>query len=659
MKRLVPLILLALLFFVAPTPHAQATDNPEFRPVNLQSPDADVADRLQFRDGVYTVRGYGREAHFGNDEGTFVGFKTDALNFTFAARVVSAQFTSGNAKYGLTVREGLGGYTRAFHIRYDAWEGNRCLQWFMRHHRAHDAHIGSLRAWVAGSAREFDQSEDFYLRIIRRYPYLRAYASRDGREWTDVTNYHAALLEQEVWVGMQVTAGGQGREAMTAVFDQVSFKVDQTAGDADRRATFADYKPNPRMHMHLARMTSPRGDEFSPFVIIPDGMDPKSIRALYWTIGSKEAVLYPNVHMPWENGPGRLRRPDGMKDWEGVWTYEGPGDYRGLAQQGVIRLGGAWGLAEDLDEVLAKLAELTGIEHLPHLPILPIGQSASGGAASRAASAHPHRTIAVVPTLIGPAGRNEAERAVLDVPRMIIIGSQDGGHLRSVIDAAPDFRESRALWGIAPMWTVHHRVHRTQALAIPFMMDMLEARMPPEYRGDGPPRLRRVRERQGWLGLIDTWDSNYPQVVPMRRFEGDPSRTVWLPNEHIARIWQAFCSNTPQTVIHYPRFDGHGGFSNAAPARLDWRNSHLRAGRPVEMLASGPNPADGTEVSVEFYAGLKKLVVKRQPDPENPFRVTLEPLPAGIHAIYAITTVGDEKEISRPVLVMVHEDDDD
>ncbi len=622
---------------------------PEMRVVNLADRAADASDLLAVEDGRYSITGYGREAHFGNDEGTFVGFQTEAPHFTFTARIAGAEFDSPNAKYGLTIREGLEGFTRAFSIRYDAWEGNRCLQWFMRHHRAHDAHFGGLRAWVAGSDRTFEQQDGFYLRIVRRYPYLRAYASEDGQDWTDVTNYHAALLEKEVWVGMQVTAGGQGRPPMEAVFEDIRFTVDE-ADTGDRRATFTDHKPNVRTRMYLVRMESDRGDEVNPFVLIPEGMDRSEIRALYWTPGNKEVALYPNIHMPWENGPGRLRRPEGMEDWEGVWTFEADALYRGLAQHGIVRLGGVWSSRDDLDDVLEALAEATGIEHLPDLPFIPAGISAMGGASARISQTWPQRTIAAIPTLIGAAGMGATGEEVLAVPRLYIIGSRDGAHLRQVIEANEGVRERGALWGTAVMWTVHHQAHKLQAIALPYMIDMTDARLP-ERLDRRPIELRPLREEDGYFGLIDTWESNFPKVVPVREFDGDRSRAVWLPNAHIARIWQAFCSNHPQTVIHFPRFDGHGGFGNAPRANLDWRNSHLVAGEPIEVMASGP---DADDVEVTWYAGLEQLEVIREHD-GNPFRVTLEPLPAGTHALYAITRIGEQREISRPVTVMVHE----
>ena len=78
------------------------------------------------------------------------------------------------------------------------------------------------------------------------------------------------------------------------------------------------------------------------------------------------------------------------------------------------------------------------------------------------------------------------------------------------------------------------------------------------------------------------------------------------------------------------------------PARL------LPANEPWNLVASG---SLGEDVTVEFYAGLKKLDVLKTYD-ENPFLVQLEGLPPGLHIIHAVTNSPDGTEISSPSTVM-------
>ncbi len=90
-------------------------------------------------------------------------------------------------------------------------------------------------------------------------------------------------------------------------------------------------------------------------------------------------------------------------------------------------------------------------------------------------------------------------------------------------------------------------------------------------------------------------------------------------------------------------FEGTSTYGGPQPH--GWHNSFLAANEPFELVASGPL---GDDLSVEYYADLNRLKVLAGSD----YRVRLEGLPPGLHSIYAITTFGGRKEISRPVTIM-------
>jgi hypothetical protein len=160
----------------------------------------------------------------------------------------------------------------------------------------------------------------------------------------------------------------------------------------------------------------------------------------------------------------------------------------------------------------------------------------------------------------------------------------------------------------------------------------------------GPVALRELPEEEGYLGLADTWESNFPEAVPFREAR-DAANAVWLPTELAARVWQAFVSFDPRTVIQFPTFDGNETYGEVLPR--GWHNSCIAAGKSFRVLATGPI---GDDVAVDFYADLRKL--KRLGG--GLYDPVLEPVEPGLHVLYAITKIGGTREISRPALIYFH-----
>ena len=94
-------------------------------------------------------------------------------------------------------------------LRRVASEGEGCLAWLMRHGPAQSTHDGSQRLFRNGRLPDAKLREGFWLKLVRRYPTVELYVSTDGDAWQGVApDYHLALLEQEVKVGLMVSAGG-------------------------------------------------------------------------------------------------------------------------------------------------------------------------------------------------------------------------------------------------------------------------------------------------------------------------------------------------------------------------------------------------------------------------------------------------------------------
>ena len=599
-------------------------------------------------DGKFTLTGGGRDASDACFEGAFAGVRTQASNFTFICRVAKAPTGTRDPQYGVMMRAGLKGPEKQLNLRYDGRASHRAWRWLMKYHVTPSSHDGSSRAYVYSYDKSISATEGIWLKVVRRYPFVYLYTSMDGKTWTEFgADYLKVMLPQKVWVGPQITGGADGKTPNSITFDRLSFAFDEGNATAPTADFWKEYHPplEPYVAYFAKVETGTAKGPFSAYVQMPKDMNPKDIRGLVWTTGCKEMIVNGGEAMPWTHQDG-LRKPADMTQWEGAYAMPKTRAFNQiLAHYGLVRLGGAFPV-ECYPQAIERLAKVSPIKHLRNIPFCATGASAAGGASAKAANLYHEHCAAAAPTLIGMAGAATADRAVLTTPHLHVFGSKDGGHLKDVESWIPRLRESRALWAPTPMWRVYHRQHKSYAIVFPYFIETLRFRVPgnADYTR-GAPKLKTLDIQSGWYGLADTWYTNYPEVVPVRGHKGDSKNFVWLPSELTARVWQAFVSQNPRTVIHFPMFEGHNNYGQPNPH--GWRNSCLAADEPFELVASGPLSDD---LNVEYYAGLTKLKVLKEHS--TPYRVTLAAPEPGLHAVYAITQWEGHREISRPVTIM-------
>ena len=69
--------------------------------------------------------------------------------------------------------------------------------------------------------RNITNPNGLWLRIERKYPYVEAFYSRDGKRWHSVDNYRGVILAKDLFAGLQVTAGPDSA-AIAVDYDRVS-----------------------------------------------------------------------------------------------------------------------------------------------------------------------------------------------------------------------------------------------------------------------------------------------------------------------------------------------------------------------------------------------------------------------------------------------------
>jgi len=650
--------LLALAF--APLAVLAGERPPDLKAYELDRAGSSAEARVERSDGTFTVTGLGRESYMGSDLGsTFVALPTDALAWTFTARVKAAPTGTPNAKYGIAVRTGLKDWNRMFAIRYDGYEGNSAIQWFHRHSIGHSTHAGTRRAFIDGVEKDKAAEQGFWLRIERRYPTLHAFYSLDGEDWQPIAGDHSlALLEHDLHVGLMVTAGGSGKQPVKAVFDHVSFEVDEsfeTPLTPDHYRAVTPSGAEWEMHITQADGRDGQPDTLGVFVLKPKDLAWDDIRAFVHTAGSKELVVRGEdgqlTNLAFKSGPGQKRAPEAMDGWEGVWPMPEVSPMHYIwRHHDVAFLGGAL-RAQDIETAVDQLAEQVGFP-IQHIPWVTAGMSAAGGNAAQTARLHPEKTIAASPSHIGMAGANSPDPAVLKTPHLYVVGSHDTNHLKDWLAGDKAVRQRGALWGVVPLWWYYHVIGHTQSAVYPYFLRAIDLRVPedPDYR-QGPVELKALKEEDGWLADMTTIESNFPRAVAWADADASLRRgdATWFPDALTARIWQSASSNWPRTVIHFPRFDATGGWFAPPPAGAV--QHFMEADQPFPILATGPV---GEGVEVQWYAGLRPLTVTGT-HRDNPYLVEVEGLPAGLHILYAVTTLPDgAREISRPQMIFFH-----
>lgn len=155
--------------------------------------------------------------------------------------------------------------------------------------------------------------------------------------------------------------------------------------------------------------------------------------------------------------------------------------------------------------------------------------------------------------------------AALQVPMMCNLGTQEGvtvkdGRFAGVWPANETFfnevRGKGGLIGMAVDPLTAHECGNQRYLAIPWLDACLNARLP---KADGEA-LRAMPTDDIWLTQAAGFEA-----VPAAKFEGDPLKAAWLPNEAIAKSWMQYVKDTTVTDTTPP----------PAPRNVAWNGNTL------------------------------------------------------------------------------------
>lgn len=203
---------------------------------------------------------------------------------------------------------------------------------------------------------------------------------------------------------------------------------------------------------------------------------------------------------------------------------------------------------------MTDLGAKSGHPELATVPWALWGHSGGGHWAGGIALLHPDRVAAAwlrsgVPLLTANPDRTSIKPhtltdAALLVPLMCNPGTKEGvtvkdGRFAKVWPANVDFfsamRSRGALIGIAVDPLTAHECGNQRYLAIPWLDACLSARLP---ESSAAP-LKPMPTDSAWLAPFEG-----TRAVSAASFSGDKARSLWLPNEAIAKQWMHYIKDT-------------------------------------------------------------------------------------------------------------------
>jgi pimeloyl-ACP methyl ester carboxylesterase len=161
----------------------------------------------------------------------------------------------------------------------------------------------------------------------------------------------------------------------------------------------------------------------------------------------------------------------------------------------------------------------------------------------------------------------------LHVPIMCNPGTKEGvtvktGRFSKVWSANQKFfekvRSAGGLVGIAVDPLSSHECGNQRYLAIPWFDACLNARLPDK---EGLS-LRKMQKQKGWLAPVLG-----KKAYPVHKFDGNPGKAVWLPNQKIANTWMHYVRDTEIPDLTPPPSPTSIKFTNPRPnkVRITWQ----------------------------------------------------------------------------------------
>jgi poly(3-hydroxybutyrate) depolymerase len=206
---------------------------------------------------------------------------------------------------------------------------------------------------------------------------------------------------------------------------------------------------------------------------------------------------------------------------------------------------------------LTELGAKSGHPELATVPWALWGHSGGGHWAGGMVLLHPDRIAAAwlrsgVPPLKAAEGKPTPytiSDAACQVPVMCNLGTKEGvtdktNRFSGVWPGVETFftamRAKGSLICVSVDPLTSHECGNQRYLAIPWLDACLAARLPAK----GGAALKPLPAAESWLASLNAGDPNVIAPVPAAKFDGAKEKSVWFPNEAMAKVWTQYVKNT-------------------------------------------------------------------------------------------------------------------
>ncbi len=216
-------------------------------------------------------------------------------------------------------------------------------------------------------------------------------------------------------------------------------------------------------------------------------------------------------------------------------------------------------------KALTELGAQSGHPELATVPWALWGHSGGGHWAGGMVLLHPERVAAAwlrsgvppVKAVEGKPAPYTISNAACLVPVMCNLGTKEGvtdktNRFAGVWPGVETFftamRAKGALICVSADPLTSHECGNQRYLAMPWLDACLSARLP--AKGGSPLKLMPTAE--AWIAPLHAGETNVIAPVPAAKFAGATERTVWLPNEAVAKAWVQYVKDSAVADVTPP-----------------------------------------------------------------------------------------------------------